>query len=107
MEDLYQCGLYLSPGYWTRYLLHVLMPWSDGAPRHKLNPTSAPVSKISAWRSANPGLFDPASSPEPSSPEPGIVEQRKSLGGATAHLNDLRFFAISREDPHPPPPHMT
>ena len=53
--------------------------WRRGAtepPRHKLNPTSAPVSKISAWRSANPGLFDPASSPEPSSPEPVIVEQR-------------------------------
>eukprot|EP00617_Octactis_speculum_P023099 CAMPEP_0185744088 /NCGR_PEP_ID=MMETSP1174-20130828/2104_1 /TAXON_ID=35687 /ORGANISM="Dictyocha speculum, Strain CCMP1381" /LENGTH=107 /DNA_ID=CAMNT_0028417265 /DNA_START=131 /DNA_END=451 /DNA_ORIENTATION=+ len=25
-------------------------------PRHKLTPTSAPVSKISAWSSANPGL---------------------------------------------------
>ena len=45
------------------------------------------------------------SSPEPSSLEPGIVGQRKSLGGAAAYLNDLRFFAISREDPPLRPPY--
>ena len=71
-------------------------------PRHKLTPTSAPVSKISAWSSANPGLFGPTSSPEP-----GIVEQRKSLGGAAAHLNDMRFSRFQGRILTPPPYDMT
>jgi len=54
-------------------------------------------------RSPEPSSPEP-SSPEPSSLEPGIVGQLKSLGGAAAYLNDLRFFRDFKGGPPSAPP---
>ena len=72
-------------------------------PRHCTGQQNLRMEQRQSW-SPLPRRSPEPSSPEPSSLEPGIVGQRKSLGGAAAYLNDLRFFAISREDPPPPPP---